>query len=276
MTTVMAKSAPDISTAITSKGNTALKLYVFDCGRIDVRDLSLFNPNINKNTFKELANPCYLIEHPKGLLLWDTGLNEQLFGLENGIEVMDGALRMSVVKTLTSQLDDINVKPKDINYLAFSHLHNDHTGNAKLFSSATWLMQTTEYAIAHSEHAQNYGYSPQDYNIENEGNITKLAGDHDVFGDGSVVLISTPGHSPGHQSLFVDLPETGAIILSGDLYHFKENRENYAMPGWNNKKKTIHSFALIDELLDKTNATLWIHHDKDEFEKLTKSPYFYQ
>ncbi len=272
----MAKSEPGLSGVITSRADTPLKLYVFDCGRIDARDLSLLNPNIKKGTFKALANPCYLIEHPKGLLLWDTGLNDQLLGQENGIEVLNGAFKMSVVKTLASQLAEINVKPENINYVAFSHLHNDHTGNAKLFSASTWLMQASEHVIAHAEHAENYGYSPQDYHIEGGGNITKLTGDHDVFGDGSVVIISTPGHSPGHQSLFVDLPKTGAIILSGDLYHFKENRENYGMPGWNNKKETIHSFTLIDDILDNTKAKLWIHHDKDEFEQLKKSPYFYQ
>ena len=275
-TTVMANDLSSLSTSISSHGNTPLKLYVLDCGRIDARDLSLFNPNIKKGTFKALANPCYLIQHEKGLLLWDTGLSDQLYGLNNGIEVMDGAFNMSVVKTLASQLAEIKVKPTDINYLAFSHLHNDHTGNAKLFMDATWLMQEPEHAMAHSEHAKNYGYSPQDYILDKKVNITKLTGDHDVFGDGSVVIIATPGHSAGHQSLFVDLPKTGAVVLSGDLYHFKENRDNYAMPGWNNKKQTIHSFALVDNILDQTQAALWIHHDLDEFSAQQKSPYFYQ
>jgi len=182
---------------------------------------------------------------------------------------------MFVVKTLLSQLKEINVKTENINYLAFSHLHNDHTGNAKLFLHSTWLMQKAEFDISHSKDAINYGYKPQDY-VNTKAKIKKLAGDFDVFGDGSVIIISTPGHSVGHQSLLVNLTETGAVLLSGDLYHFKENRDNYAMPGWNNKKQTIHSFALIDDLLAKNKATLWIHHDKEEFDQLKKSPYFYQ
>ncbi len=276
VTTSFTQAETNISPAITSNGDTPLKLYVIDCGRIEARDLSLFNPYIEKGTFKKLANPCYLIEHPKGLLMWDTGLSDQLVEQKDGIEVLNGAFKMSVVKTLASQLDEINVKPKDIDYLAFSHLHNDHTGNAKLFSASTWLIQEAEHQMGHSEHAENYGYSPQDYKIGTEEKIHKLSGDHDIFGDGSVVIISTPGHSAGHQSLFVDLPKTGAVVLSGDLYHFKYNRDNYGIPGWNDKKKTIRSFALIDDILDSTNATLWVHHDKDEFDKLEKSPYFYQ
>jgi len=261
---------------ITTKGQTPLKLYVLDCGKIEARDLSLFNPNISKGTVKQLANPCYLIKHPKGTLLWDTGLSDQLITQENGIEVYGGAFNMSVIKTLSSQLSDINVKPKQIDYVAFSHLHNDHTGNAKLFMDSTWLIQKAEYQVATSEHAHNHGYSPVDYKMMASENVNQLSGDHDVFGDGSVVIVSTPGHSAGHQSLFVDLPKTGSVILSGDLYHFKENRDNYGIPGWNDKKSTISSFALIDQLLDKTNATLWIHHDQDDFESRKHSPSFYE
>ncbi len=105
--------------------------------------------------------------------------------------------------------------------------------------------------------------------------MVKLKGDHDVFADGSVKIIATPGHTPGHQSLLIQLRHTGPVLLSGDLYHFKANREQYAIPGWNDKKKTIHSFAKIDQLLEKTQAQLWIQHNKEQFDAQKKSPNFY-
>lgn len=257
-------------------GAVPLKLYVFDCGNVKARDVSLFNPLMEKGAQKDLADPCYLIKHPKGTLVWDTGVPDQLIENKNGLEIMDGAFNFSISKTLRSQLAEISIDPSKIDFLAFSHLHNDHTGNAGLFKNSTWLMQEAEYTIAFSENAKKYGYRPQDYSNTRGNTIIKLHGNHDVFGDGSVVIIFTPGHSPGHQSLFVDLPKTGPVILSGDLYHFKENRDNYGIPVWNSKKETIHSFALIDTFLERTKASLWIQHDKEQFDTLRHAPQFYQ
>ncbi len=185
-------------------------------------------------------------------------------------------LNFSVPKTLKSQLDSIGLNFSDITYLAFSHLHLDHTGNAKYFSKSTWLVQEVDYALAFSEAATKHGYKPADYNHLKEVPVIKLKGDHDVFGDGSVVLISTPGHSVGHQSLFVDLPKTGPVVLSGDLYHYRKNRENYVIPTYNSKKETIHSFVKIDNLLTQTKAQLWIAHDKEQFDQLKHAPEFYE
>jgi N-acyl homoserine lactone hydrolase len=259
-----------------AKPPVLLKLYVLDCGMIEARDLSLFNPIIKKGTNMEMASPCYLIKHPKGNLLWDTGISEKLIDKPDGLEVFGGAFKLSVSRTLTSQLAQLNMDTDDIDYLAFSHLHNDHTGNAKLFTKAKWIMQQPEHVVSFGSYAEKYGYRPTDYLIPDANiNILKLNGHHDVFDDGSVVMISTPGHSAGHQSLFVDLPDTGPVILSGDLYHFRKNRENYGIPVWNTKKETIHSFAFIDEILDSTGAQLWIHHDKEQYDAQKHSPEFY-
>lgn len=107
--------------------------------------------------------------------------------------------------------------------------------------------------------------------------VTKLEGDHDVFGDGSVVLISTPGHTPGHQSLLVRLPKTGAIVLSGDAVHFQSNWENRRVPGGNfNKEQTLASMQRIADILAKEHAQLWINHDKPQSDAQKKSPEFYE
>ena len=255
----------------------ALKLYVFDCGEILVREKSLFNPALPKGQQITLANTCYLVSHPKGTLMWDTGLSDSLSGLPNGVDAGAGAFNLSVSKTLTSQLGEIKVNPLSIDYIAFSHLHFDHTGNAKYFQNATWLIQKPEYKVAFSSEAESFSFNPDDYSYLKGNTTIKLDGHYDVFGDGSVVILSTPGHTPGHQNLFLNLPETGPTILSGDLYHFEENRVEYAIPVFNTKRETIHSFVLIDNVLDDIKKSkLWIQHDKPFVESLNLSPGFYQ
>ncbi len=137
-------------------------------------------------------------------------------------------------------------------------------------------MQEVDYDLAFSEAAAKHGYNPPDYTHLKEVPVTKIKGDYDVFGDGSVVIVFTPGHSAGHQSLFVDLPQTGPTVLSGDLYHYAKNRKDYVIPTYNSKKETVHSFARVDDLLDKTKATLWIQHDKEQADSLKHAPEFYE
>ncbi|MGH1542871.1 MAG: N-acyl homoserine lactonase family protein [Arenicella sp.] len=264
-------------TPIQSTGKTQLKMYVLDCGTIEARDVSLFNHYIPKNTHRTLANACYLIKHPeKGMMLWDTGVTDEAYAMEGGFEILGGAFKMTVSNPLIRQLGQIGANPDNIEYLALSHFHYDHAGNAKLFPDSQWLVQKAERFAAYAEGAEKYGYNPSDYKIDNAKNIKDLSGNYDVFGDGSVIIVATPGHSPGHQSLFVDLPKTGPVILSGDLYHFEENRRDYINPEWNDKKRSIKSFVLIDDLLDTTNAQLWIQHDKKQFDSLKLSPHFYE
>lgn len=265
--------AHSVSLKVSTK--TPLKLYVLNCGYVQANDLSLFNPLIKKDTKKQLSNACYLIQHPKATLLWDTGLSDDLLLKKEGEKVLGGAFHMSIIKTLASQLKSIGLTPDDISYVAFSHMHNDHTGNAKLFTKSKWLIQEAEYNMAMSDKAQSYGYAPQDYQ-KVKANVVKLKGAYDVFGDGSAILIPTPGHSAGHQSLLVGLSKTGPVMIAGDLYHFQENRETYSIPVWNSKKETIHSFVRIDEIIDQNKATLWIQHDKPLFDSQKHAPKFYE
>ena len=274
-TSNVASKTPKILT-INPTGSVPLKLYVLDCGKIIARDVSVFfSPGVDKGVEVELADACYLIQHPtKGTLFWDTGLSDALNGMKNGME--DDGFNFSMPKTLKSQVKSIGINFSDITYLAFSHLHPDHTGNATYFSKSTWLVQTVDYEVAFTKGAEKHGYTQADYNHLKNVPVIKLNGDYDVFGDGSVMIVLTPGHTSGHQSLFVDLPKTGPTILSGDLYHFKKNRENYVIPTYNDKKETVHSFVKMDNLLEQTKAKLWIQHDKPQFDTLKHAPKFYQ
>jgi glyoxylase-like metal-dependent hydrolase (beta-lactamase superfamily II) len=135
-------------------------------------------------------------------------------------------------KTLAAQLDQLGVKPSDIKYVAVSHTHPDHIGNMTMFPKSMLLVQKAEYEWP----------SPVGPRFKPDQPVTKLEGDHDVFGDGSVLIISTPGHTPGHESLLVKLPKTGAVLLSGDAVHFKDNWDNRRVPQNNdNKDKTVAS-----------------------------------
>ena len=170
-------------------------------------------------------------------------------------------------KTLASQLEQLRVKPADIKYIAVSHTHPDHIGNVELFPQTMLLVQKAEY-----EWPNPLGVGR--FNPEHP--VTKLEGDHDLFGDGSVTILATPGHTPGHQSLLVKLPKTGALVLSGDAVHFKSNWENRGVPSGNtDKDKTLASMQRISDVLAKEKAQLWINHDKAQRDSLKMAPAYY-
>jgi len=253
----------------------ALSLHVFDCGKIEVRDESLFSPGVNKGKTKHMVDSCYLIQHEKGNLIWDTGLNDAL-GVK-GVEAWEGAFFMSVPKTFISQLDEINIKPEQIDYLGISHFHGDHTGNANLFTQAQLIIQQEEFDAAFGDDATKFGFNPESYNKLDRSKIKVVQGDNDVFGDGSVIIKRAVGHTPGHQVLFVDLPETGPVVLSGDLYHFTTNRTHKRVPSFNfNKEQTLESMDEIEAFVKEKGAKLWIQHDLEENAATKHSPEFYQ
>lgn len=250
-----------------------MKLYVLYAGDIICRDVSQLNEGTEKKGEITLANPIFLIQHPKGWVLWDTGLSDKLVHEKEGVEAWIFHLSMS--KTVISQLKTIGITPKDIDYLAFSHIHNDHTGNAHYFESSTIIMQEKEYDIAFNEDKKPFNYS--DYEALKKAKTIKLNGDYDLFGDEKIQFISTPGHTPGHQSLLIELEETGPIIISGDISYYEENYQNNGIPTFNtNKSESIDSIKKIRQLLIEKNAQLWIQHDKDRFDTLKRIPNYYQ
>jgi N-acyl homoserine lactone hydrolase len=170
-------------------------------------------------------------------------------------------------KTLASQLAAIGVQPADIKYVGISHTHADHVGNVELFPTATVLIQTAEYDWAFASPNKPFSASHP---------VEKLNGDRDLFGDGSVMIISTPGHTPGHQCLMVDLPKTGWLLLSGDVAHFQDNFDNRRVPGGNtDKEKSVTSMQHVADLLAKYHADFWINHDAKQTARIRHSPEFY-
>jgi N-acyl homoserine lactone hydrolase len=244
------------------------KLYILNCGEGVAGDISRWSPGVNEGKSMGFVDNCYLIKHSQGWFLWDTGISDAVAAMPNGLAPADPkAVFWHRPKTLAAQLDQLGVKPSDIKAMAVSHTHPDHIGNVEMFPAAMLYVQKAEYEWPGVDNQPRF---------KPEHPVTKLDGDRDVFGDGSLIILSTPGHTPGHQSLLVRLPHTGAIVLSGDAVHFKSNWENRAVPTLNfSKEQTLASMQKISETLTKENAQLWINHDRAQRDSLKMSPEFY-
>ena len=248
--------------------NGLKRLYVLDCGRLIAKDQSRWTPGVNAGQPRELSNNCYLFRHERGLLLWETGVPDSVAGQKSGVASPNGAVVWFREKTLEGQLESLGVKPAEITYVAISHAHGDHIGNARAFAKSTILMQKLEYASAME-------MMPKP--LDNDRNVERLSGDRDVFGDGSLTILSTPGHTPGHQSLLAKLPKTGALLLTGDLVHFQYMWDNKVVPPFNfNQEQSLASIERVARLLAQHRAQLWIGHDKDQTAKLERAPKFYE
>ena len=245
------------------------RLYVRDCGRNIGKDQARWSPGVNEGKPIEFSDNCYLIRHDRGLLLWDTGVPDAVAAMPDGMVVANGAITYRRARTLAGQLTELGVKPADVTYLAVSHTHGDHVGNVALFGSSTVLIQGAEYDWAMA--------GPNKPAFAPSATINKLAGDHDVFGDGSVTILSTPGHTPGHQSLLVRLPKTGYVVLSGDAVHFRDNWDSKRVPAMNvNREQTLASLQRLQGVLDERRAQLWINHDKPQSDGLRYAPAYYE
>ena len=244
------------------------RLYIINCGEGIAGDISRWSPGVNVGKSMDFVDNCYLIKHAQGWMIWDTGIADAIAAMPDGQAPADPrAIHWRRPKTLASQLEQLGVKPSDIKYVAVSHTHPDHIGNVELFPQAMLLVQAAEYDWPGPNNAPRFKPGHP---------VTKLDGDKDVFGDGSVTILATPGHTPGHQSLLVKLPQTGALVLSGDAVHFMSNWENRRVPSINaDKDKTQASMQRIADVLSKEKAQLWINHDKAQRDTLKMAPAHY-
>ena len=253
-----------------------LSLSIFDCGRIEGTDPTMFGfPPDLRPARDDMFVPCYLIEHPKGRMIFDTGLPAAIARAPEG-RTQNG-MTMTLERSLVESLRElVDLTPADIDFLALSHMHFDHAGQANDFAASTWLVQRADYESAFGG-APPVAVQPATYSALEQSERVLLDGDHDVFGDGSVLLLSTPGHTPGHQALLVRLPKTGNLVLSGDLYHYPESREHGLVPVFNaDRDQTLASMERIEGLLEQTGADLWIEHDPALAESLELAPYAYR
>jgi glyoxylase-like metal-dependent hydrolase (beta-lactamase superfamily II) len=260
-----------------------LRLYVFDGGVLE-SDPGRYRLKPNEVVTSQLSIAMYLVVHPRGTLMWDAGAVPDNWWVPDGgrpvvrqLVLSNGQDRQVTLRTpLAAQLAAAGHKPENTTYLALSHYHWDHVANANYFGRATWLVRRSERDGLFPNPQPQPPY-PSGYAYLQNSKTTIITGDdHDVFGDGTVVIKSTPGHTPGHQVLYVRLPRTGGVVLSGDLYHYPEERSLNRLPTTEfNEQQTARSRQELDAFLKKTGAQLWIQHDLTAHTKLRKSPEYY-
>lgn len=260
--------------AFAAKGqaSTAVKLWRIDCGSGRSGDLNQFS-DINAYTgqSKVLTSSCYLIKHGDSYMLWDTGFAASFKGAK-----IDPKADFSVAldKTIVEQLAEIGVKPEQISLIGISHYHFDHIGQASAFPGAKLMIGKGDHDSLAATPPQN-GADPTALKhwFGGPGKSEAVSGDKDVFGDGSVVMIDLPGHTPGHHGLMVKLAGRGNILLSGDQAHFQENYDSDGVPGFNyNRADTIASFGRFKGLAKNLKATVIIQHEPRDIVKLPAFP----
>ncbi|MEL6829042.1 MAG: N-acyl homoserine lactonase family protein [Pseudomonadota bacterium] len=250
-----------------------LKLYVMSCGELD-GDISPFGSEGEYDGMSgELAVMCYLIRHPEGDLVWDAGLPDAVNAFTDGVPVEGTGSRMSVPVTMASQLREIGVSAEDIEYFSASHSHFDHVGNAPLLSGSTFLVHEDEYDFMYGLGVEMGLVTADLVEPLRESDTIKFREEYDVFGDGRVVIVPTPGHTPGHSVLFVDLENAGPTYLSGDLYHFARSREETIVPAFNfSKPQTLETIATFEARMAEEGARLIIQHAPEELAALPVPP----
>jgi len=249
------------------------RLYIFDNGDIKGLDPKRFGFTREQLAEVDFVNQSYLIVHPRGTVMFDTGgIGDDKFPADGGMAT-EGIMTAS--KKLVPQLASAGYKPSDITYLVMSHYHSDHTGNANLFARSTWIVQKAERAYMFQDKPTGI-IQPASYAALKTAKTKILNNeDFDIFRDGTVVIKTAPGHTPGHQVLFVRLAKTGPIVLAGDLYHYPEEIATGKTPDFEFDPPTsAKSRAAIQAFVKQTGAKLWIEHDKPTHAKLPKAPQF--
>jgi glyoxylase-like metal-dependent hydrolase (beta-lactamase superfamily II) len=261
---------------------SSLRLYVFDCGTMQT-DLTRFRLEPSEVATNVLATPCFMVAHPRGTLMWDVGAVPDQDWMPTGSPVAhhltlpDQSTRdLMLNKQLVSQLAEAGYRPEDINYLALSHYHWDHVANANAFANATWLVRKVERDMMFAEMPPVT--MPTWYAQLKEAKSVEIEGEtYDVFGDGTVVLMNAPGHTAGHQTLYLKLAQTGDVMLSGDLYHFTEARALKRVPTFDyDQTLTPASREKAEAFLATSGAKLWIQHDSALIASLKKAPEYYE
>ena len=248
-----------------------IRLYALDGGLTQFEEADVFS-DTGEYTGRSISlpTPVYLVQHGEQWLVWDTGNGDRLAELPEGEEKFGG--RFTQPTTLRSQLAQLGLEPDDIDYVALSHLHQDHTGNIGLFPHSTFLIFAEEMEYAFGD--------PTPFGVElapiaplREARVEELVLDRDVFGDGTVRVLRAPGHTPGSAMLLVDLPATGPVLISGDLFHTRENYEKTLVPVVNTSRaETLASSDRFARIVANTGARVIIQHAPEDFESMPAFP----
>lgn len=271
-----------VATAAGLAAQTAsLRLYVFDGGvlRSETARYRLTDAEVGEVA---LSVASYLVVHPRGVLMWDAGAVADRerggdIGFEQRLRRHDNQERfVRLGSSLMSQLRAAGYRPSDVTHLALSHYHWDHTADANVFAHAEWLVPKLEQDAMFRGNPPGTT-RPETYSDLKRSRTTLLtAGEHDVFGDGTVVIRQARGHTEGHAVLYVKLANTGGVVLSGDLYHYSAERTLNRLPMFEvSEPGTRAARQELEQFLRRTGSRLWIQHDLVAHRKLKKAPEYY-
>lgn len=244
----------------------AVTLAAFECGRLVHDDLGRFNDTFRfAGERREAIAGCFLIRHPQGVLLWDTGISREMAAGSNG--------RLTFVAPIAQRLQAAGLNAAQVTHVGISHYHADHSGGAKDFPNAELLIGERDWAAVQGfkpDDAQRLALAPW---VSGGGKVVPVKGDRDVFGDGSVMMLQMPGHTPGHSALLVRLPGAGPVLISGDQYHFRENREVRGVPTFNtDRADTLASHDRFEGIAKQLKARVIIQHDPRDMAGLPAFP----
>jgi N-acyl homoserine lactone hydrolase len=256
---LMALAAPALAQGVS--------LHAFECGSAPGRDVSAFSDSYGlTGVKKDFIAGCYVVRHPKGVLLWDAGMTPDLIGSPE--PVMGWTLKQSI----PDRLKVLGLTPAQITYVGISHHHADHSGGARDFPQSELLIGKGDWEALKAMKPEDRGAAQLAHWLTGGGKATPVAGDKDVFGDGSVVMLGMPGHTPGHTALLVRLAN-GPVLLSGDQFHFRENREARGVPGFNsNRADTLASHQRFEDIARNLKARVIIQHDPRDMAQLPAFP----
>jgi glyoxylase-like metal-dependent hydrolase (beta-lactamase superfamily II) len=254
-----------------------VKMYRLDCGHMTLGDKSVMSDEgLYKGQSYDIVMSCYLIKHGDDWLLWDTGLPKKYLAGP----LTEGTFTTKLDRTIVDQLGDLGLRADDIKYVAVSHSHFDHSGQVNEFPNATLIIQRSELdAMADTKKASAHYIDSGLFSTHITGDklerVRVVDGDVDLFGDGTLKTIQTPGHTPGSMALLLKLNHAGYYVLSGDQWHFTENYQRHQVPSWNyDHNQTISSGKKLDDVIAATHATLVIQHEPVDNQKLPKLPRF--
>ncbi len=248
-----------------------IEMWRLDCGTLELSDTGPFSDTqLYDGEERVLTDSCYLIRNADRYLLWDAGLPAAL----KGASAEQYVFTLGLEKTIADQLDELDLTPADIDLVGLSHYHDDHIGQAMVFPQAQLLIGSDDADAVTSGAMESTRAQLAPWLSEGaSGEITRVTGDHDVFGDGSVRMLAMEGHTPGHKSLVVHLPRTGTVMLTGDLYHFEEQIANRGVPAFNtDRADTLASMHRFDQMAENLDATVVIQHDPRHLDRLPTFP----
>ena len=244
--------------AASAEPKAPLKLWRLDCG-------SLVEPPPTPWRNAEMPVGCYLVQHGSRYLLWDAGVSVRALG--------NAHPTIKLKRTISDQLKEIGLRPDQIEMVAISHYHGDHTGQATQFPKARLIIGAEDLQALRQPEPPG-GSAPTHVKpwLDGAAPVSALREDLDAFGDGRVVVLRTPGHTPGHLSLLVKLASR-PVLLSGDLYHSREAREKRGVPPFNtSREQTLASMDKFEKVAKDTGARVVIQHEPRDIELLPAFP----